>query len=111
MLERDNFRVISAGKTMVADADHMTSAHEDCTDHRIRTSSAGAFERQPISPAHVEFVSSARVQVGQRCYSLFCRDSAALEGGRPLRSFNSSSSSTMNSLMSLKERYTEAKRT
>ena len=70
----------------------------------------------PFAPGGTPFgyivdLMRSSVSAGQRCYSLFWRASAALMSGMPLRSLSSSSSSTMNSLMSLKERYTDAKRT
>src|SRR5690242_4040023 len=103
--------MVGAGKMMIPGAHHLTRPHEHRTDHWIGASPAGAFQGEPTGPAHIEFVSSARRCVGQGRYSLFCRGCADLLDGSPLRSFKSSSSSTMNSLMSLKERYTEAKRT
>ena len=111
VLERVDFGVIAAGEFVIAGGDNFPAPHEHRADQRIGTGSAGRFARQTAGQAQIFFVLSARASFGQRGYSLFCLSLGDLRAGPPLRSLINSSNSTMNSLMSLKERYTEAKRT
>jgi hypothetical protein len=51
LLERDDFRVITAGEAMVAFADNFSTAHQNGADHRIGTGLAGRLARQTASHA------------------------------------------------------------
>ena len=108
-LEGDYFSVILSRLAVISGGDDPSAPHQHGPDHGIRTRPSGAPKRQAKRQAHVFLFDSIRHQVNRFSYPFFSRPS--LCPVNPLRSFNNSSSSTMNSLMSLKERYTDAKRT
>ena len=58
-LERDDFRVVSAGKTMIAAADHLSGAHEHRPDRWIGAGSARRLFCQAAGHAKVKFVLRA----------------------------------------------------
>ena len=110
LFERVDFGMVAAGKVVIAGADDLAAAHEHGADHRIGAGSSRGFARQTTGQAQIAPVLLGSLGAGQ-CYSLLGRESPDLACGKPLRSLINSSSSTMNSPMSLNDRYTEANRT
>ena len=110
MLECVDFGMIAAGKMMITGADDFIAADQDRADHRIGTRSAGGFLREPAGKPHVTALGIGPRPFRQLGQSLLVRGAAA-RSAVLFRSLMRSSSSTMNSLMSLNERYTDAKRT
>ena len=105
-----DFRVRTPGLVMIAGADDFVATHDHRAHRRIGARSPHSFARQTTGHAEVVNLLPRSLVPGQR-YSLLGRVSPGLKCGTVLRSLMSSSSSTMNSPMSLNERYTEANRT
>ena len=94
--------MVFASKPMKARGDDFPASHQHCTDHRIRTRPTRSFEGKTTSHTEVTFIQIRPGLVGQMNYSLLGRVEFVV--GTLFRSLMSSSNSTMNSLMSLKER-------
>jgi hypothetical protein len=94
--------MVFPGAPVKTGSDDLSASDQHGTDHGIGTRSADSFKSQTTSQTQVPLVQVSREPVGQSDYSLLGR--VELVTGAPLRSLMRSSNSTMNSLMSLKER-------
>ena len=111
-LECNDFGVIPTGELMKTRSDDSSISHQHRSNNRIGTGPAGTLQGETTSQAEIAPIfRTTRYDLGQPRHPRRGREASAFPAGRFLRSWISSSSSTMNSLMSLKERYTEAKRT